>query len=64
MLQQLDNLMTYPAVARLVAEGRLELVGLYFDIGSARVEVLGRDAPERCPRRFGDGGNPLPRRGA
>jgi Sulfate permease and related transporters (MFS superfamily) len=47
VLQQLDNLMTYPTVSRLVADGRLELVGLYFDIGSARVEVLDRDTPER-----------------
>ncbi|MEU9884386.1 SulP family inorganic anion transporter [Sphaerisporangium sp. NPDC051011] len=38
--QQLDNLRTHPAVARLEAEGRLELVGLYFDIGAARVHVL------------------------
>lgn len=60
VLQQLDNLMTYPAVARLVAEGRLELVGLYFDVASARVEVLGRDAPERGRDVFADGGTHSP----
>ncbi|GII83567.1 carbonic anhydrase [Sphaerisporangium siamense] len=41
--QQLDNLRTYPEVARLEAEGRLKLVGLYFDIGAARVHVLDRE---------------------
>ncbi|MFI6816276.1 SulP family inorganic anion transporter [Nonomuraea sp. NPDC050328] len=38
--QQLDNLRTYRRVDELVRAGRLELVGLYFDIGAARVEVL------------------------
>lgn len=38
--QQLDNLRTYRRVDELVSAGRLELVGLYFDIGAARVEVL------------------------
>ncbi|WP_346023018.1 SulP family inorganic anion transporter [Streptosporangium nondiastaticum] len=42
VLQQLDNLRSYPAVDRLVREGRLELVGLYFDIGTAQVHVLER----------------------
>ncbi|RCG30593.1 carbonic anhydrase [Sphaerisporangium album] len=40
--QQLDNLRTHPEVARLESEGRLELVGLYFDIGATRVHVLER----------------------
>lgn len=53
VLQQLDNLMTYPVVSRLVADGRLELVGLYFDIASARVEILDREAPGREPFRPG-----------
>ncbi|MEU9834531.1 SulP family inorganic anion transporter [Streptosporangium sp. NPDC048047] len=42
VLQQLDNLRSYPAVDRLVREDRLELVGLYFDIGTAQVHVLER----------------------
>nr|WP_248961298.1 bifunctional SulP family inorganic anion transporter/carbonic anhydrase [Sphaerisporangium perillae] len=41
--QQLDNLRTYPSVARLEGAGRLQLVGLYFDIGAARVHVLDRE---------------------
>ncbi|MFI9438289.1 MULTISPECIES: SulP family inorganic anion transporter [Streptosporangium] len=40
VIQQLDNLRTYPQVDRLVHAGRLQLVGLYFDIGTARVHVL------------------------
>jgi carbonic anhydrase len=41
--QQLDNLRTYPSVAELERSGRLQLVGLYFDIGAARVHVLDRE---------------------
>jgi carbonic anhydrase len=41
--QQLDNLRTHPSVARLERSGRLQLVGLYFDIGAARVHVLDRE---------------------
>ncbi|MFC4536422.1 SulP family inorganic anion transporter [Sphaerisporangium dianthi] len=42
VVQQLDNLRTHPSVARLEDSGRLQLVGLYFDIGAARVHVLDR----------------------
>ncbi|MFC4120524.1 SulP family inorganic anion transporter [Nonomuraea zeae] len=38
--QQLANLRTYPNVDEQVEAGELELVGLFFDIGSARVHVL------------------------
>lgn len=38
--QQLDNLRTYRRVDEQVRAGELELVGLYFDIGSARVHML------------------------
>ncbi|TXK39476.1 carbonic anhydrase [Nonomuraea sp. C10] len=38
--QQLDNLRTYRKVDDQVRAGRLKLVGLYFDIGSARVHML------------------------
>nr|WP_243418113.1 carbonic anhydrase [Actinomycetospora cinnamomea] len=44
---QLDRLARHPAVARAAAEGRVRLVGLYFDIGTARMSVLedGRFVP-------------------
>ncbi|MFG1942762.1 SulP family inorganic anion transporter [Nonomuraea sp. NPDC048826] len=38
--QQLENLRTYRRVDEQVREGRLKLVGLYFDIGAARVHML------------------------
>lgn len=38
--QQLENLRTYRRVDEQVRSGRLKLVGLYFDIGSARVHML------------------------
>jgi carbonic anhydrase len=38
--RQLDHLRTYPSVERALAEDRLRLVGLYFDLAEARVEVL------------------------
>lgn len=40
VIQQLDNLRTHPFVDTLIRAGRLELTGLYFDIGAARVHVL------------------------
>jgi len=41
--QQLANLRTYRKVDEQVREGRLKLVGLYFDIASARVHMLAPD---------------------
>lgn len=38
--QQLENLRTYPQVDELFRAGRLELVGVYFDIATARVHIL------------------------
>ena len=38
--QQLENLRTYRKVDEQVRAGQLELVGLYFDISSARVHML------------------------
>lgn len=38
--QQLANLRTYRRVDEQIRAGELELVGLYFDIGSARVHML------------------------
>ncbi|SDH31069.1 carbonic anhydrase [Sinosporangium album] len=50
VIQQLDNLRTYPGVDALVASGRLELVGIYFDIAQARVHMLtGQEAAEDLP---------------
>ncbi|TQS28942.1 SulP family inorganic anion transporter [Microbispora sp. KK1-11] len=40
VIQQLDNLRTHPFVDTLVRAGKLELTGLYFDIGAARVHLL------------------------
>ncbi|MBO3748065.1 bifunctional SulP family inorganic anion transporter/carbonic anhydrase [Streptosporangiaceae bacterium NEAU-GS5] len=40
VIQQLDNLRTYPLVEGLVMAGKLELTGLYFDIATAGVDVL------------------------
>ncbi|MEU7695538.1 carbonic anhydrase [Microbispora sp. SCL1-1] len=40
VIQQLDNLRTHPFVDTLVQAGKLDLTGLYFDIGAARVHVL------------------------
>lgn len=39
VVQQLDNLMTYPGVRRRVEAGTLTLTGLYFDIATAQVSV-------------------------
>ncbi|MFC7327392.1 SulP family inorganic anion transporter [Marinactinospora rubrisoli] len=40
VVQQLEHLLGYPAVRRRYEEGRLELTGLYFDLETARVQVL------------------------
>lgn len=40
VIQQLDNLMTYPSLRQRVEEGRLELVGMYFELETARVFLL------------------------
>ncbi len=40
VVQQLANLMTYPCVRDAVTEGRLRLVGLYFDISEAKVYLV------------------------
>jgi carbonic anhydrase len=37
VLEQLDRLREYPAVARAAALGELDLVGMYFDVGAAKV---------------------------
>jgi carbonic anhydrase len=40
---QLDRLARHPGVATAVEEGRVRLVGLFFDIGTARMSVLDGD---------------------
>ncbi|TVT30320.1 carbonic anhydrase [Amycolatopsis rhizosphaerae] len=39
VLQQLDRLREYPTIARAQARGDIELVGMYFDVGAARVHL-------------------------
>ncbi|MFI9597421.1 SulP family inorganic anion transporter [Nonomuraea sp. NPDC052265] len=53
--QQLENLRTYRKVDEQVSAGQLSLVGLYFEIGSARVHHV----PPRTPDAPGSDG-PLP----
>ena len=40
VLEQLDRLREYPAVARAEARGEVELIGMYFDVGAAQVSLL------------------------
>ncbi len=37
---QLDRARTYPSVARAEREGRLELSGMYFDIGTTQLRIV------------------------
>ncbi|WP_204055858.1 SulP family inorganic anion transporter [Microbispora corallina] len=53
VIQQLDNLRTYPFVDALVRSGDLELAGLYFDIGAARVHLLDRERFTPVPELSG-----------
>ncbi|MEV0620701.1 bifunctional SulP family inorganic anion transporter/carbonic anhydrase [Nonomuraea sp. NPDC050404] len=50
--QQLENLRTYRKVDEQVRAGKLELVGLYFDIGSARVHMVPPLRPTLCVKTF------------
>jgi carbonic anhydrase len=45
VIQQLDNLRTYPMVEELERAGELELTAMYFDIGTARVHALSEEEP-------------------
>ncbi|WP_232835880.1 SulP family inorganic anion transporter [Actinocorallia populi] len=64
VMQQLDNLLTYPWLKRRVELGEVELVGMYLDLETAKVHILDPEqgkflsvpdsvAPsdERAPRR-------------
>ncbi|MFD5316790.1 bifunctional SulP family inorganic anion transporter/carbonic anhydrase [Streptomyces sp. NPDC127098] len=42
VLQQLDHLALHPCVARRMAEGELDLRGMYFHVGEAQAYVLNR----------------------
>ncbi|TDC21030.1 transporter [Streptomyces sp. 8K308] len=44
VLQQLDHLALHPCVARRMAEGELDLRGMYFHVGEAQAYVLSRGA--------------------
>ncbi|WP_328443044.1 MULTISPECIES: bifunctional SulP family inorganic anion transporter/carbonic anhydrase [unclassified Amycolatopsis] len=44
VLQQLDHLREYPQVAAAEAAGKLQLTGMYFDVGAAQVHLLDGDA--------------------
>ena len=48
VLEQLDRLREYPAVARAEARGEVELIGMYFDVGAARVHLY-----DECTGSFG-----------
>ncbi|MGW4793460.1 SulP family inorganic anion transporter [Nonomuraea sp. NPDC004297] len=50
--QQLENLRTYRKVDEQVRAGTLELVGLFFDIGSARVHMVPPLRPATPARTF------------
>lgn len=50
--QQLDNLLTYPGVRSRVEEGELKLVGLYYELETVRMHILGEDQTEFVPIQF------------
>ncbi|MBA9004515.1 carbonic anhydrase [Thermomonospora cellulosilytica] len=58
--QQLDNLLSYPWLRERVEAGRLELVGLYLDLETAKVRILDRQAdvfvevPDEAPDNVQD----------
>ncbi|MGI5163968.1 SulP family inorganic anion transporter [Spirillospora sp. CA-253888] len=49
VMQQLDNLQTYPWLRERVEAGQVELVGLYLDLETAKVQVLDRSAETFVP---------------
>lgn len=57
VMQQLDNLLTYPWLRNRVRAGELELVGLYLDLETAEVRMLDAEAgafvpvPDEAPAR-------------
>ncbi|KOT78158.1 transporter [Streptomyces rimosus subsp. pseudoverticillatus] len=53
VVQQLHHLMSYPCVARRVAEGALTLHGMYFHVAEAQAYVLDRATGTFCAVRPG-----------
>ncbi|MBB1261372.1 bifunctional SulP family inorganic anion transporter/carbonic anhydrase [Streptomyces alkaliterrae] len=51
VVQQLEHLLAHPRVAARVADGSLELHGMYFHVGEAQTYVL--DLPSGAPARSG-----------
>jgi carbonic anhydrase len=51
VMQQLDNLLTYPWLRRRVEAGELELVGMFLDLETAEVRVLDRAGDTFVPPR-------------
>ncbi|GGM36977.1 carbonic anhydrase [Longimycelium tulufanense] len=49
VVQQLDNLRTYPGVRMAIDQGRLRLVGMYFDISAARIYLVDADTARLSP---------------
>ncbi|MDA0566427.1 bifunctional SulP family inorganic anion transporter/carbonic anhydrase [Streptomonospora sp. S1-112] len=49
VVQQLENLLTYPVVRRRQEEGRLELTGMYYDLETAEISVLDPATGEFAP---------------
>jgi carbonic anhydrase len=52
VLQQLDRLREYPTITRAEARGEVELFGMYFDVGAARVHLYDAETDS-----FGSAGN-------
>lgn len=48
VMQQLDNLLTYPWLRNRVEAGEVELVGLYLELETAQMHVLDRGAGKFC----------------
>jgi carbonic anhydrase len=55
ILMQIENLKTYPLVAKALSEERLTLHGWYYDIGTGAVHVFNRESNEfkKIPSTYG-----------
>ncbi|WP_410584637.1 bifunctional SulP family inorganic anion transporter/carbonic anhydrase [Amycolatopsis sp. lyj-108] len=54
VVQQLENLRSYPVVDAALARGELRLTGMYFDVGEANVSLL-----DEVPRSFTSAATPV-----
>ncbi|WP_115944842.1 SulP family inorganic anion transporter [Amycolatopsis thermalba] len=66
VLQQLDRLREYPVIAAAEARGEVDLVGMYFEVGAAKVHLYNAEAgafvsatDEVVPERGTAEGNPM-----